>query len=197
MNNDINNSTEPKKSNRRYWTAGIIAVLGLTTVLGAQAYTGSRIARHVNIESAFSGEQGKVWNTGWRRSGSHFGSMSAEEREKQIVRMVKHLAVEIDATSEQQTKLVTLIKTVAEDMLPMRDKMHESRQQALKLLTAANIDRDAIEAMRLAKLAEVDTISKNLATAVADAADILTPEQRLTVIERIATFSKMRGHWKH
>jgi protein CpxP len=197
MNNDTNKSTEPKKPGRRYWTAGIIAVLSLTTVLGAQAYTGSRIAQHVNIESAFSGEHGKVWKTGWRRGGSHFGSMSAEEREKQIVRMVKHLAVEIDATSEQQTKLVTLIKSVAEDMLPMKAKMHESREQALKLLTATTIDREAIETMRLAKLAEADTISKNLVTAVADAAEILTPEQRKTVAERIETFRKMRGHRKH
>ena len=197
MNNEVNNSSAPKKSNRRYWTAGIIAVLGLTTVLGAQAYTGSRIAQHVNIENAFSGEHGKVWKTGWRRGGSHFGSMSAEEREKQIVRVVKHLAVEIDATSEQQTKLVTLIKSVAEDLLPMREKMKESREQALKLLTAPTIDRGAIETMRLAKLAEADTISKNLATAIADAAEILTPEQRKTVAERIETFRSMRGRWKH
>ncbi len=198
MTNNINSPKKPSNTRKGYITAGIIAALGLATVLGAQAYTGSRIAQHVNIENNYSGSDGKVWKSSWRRGGgSHFGSMSAEEREKQITRMVKHLAVEIDATDEQQTKLVSLIKSVADDMLPMRDKMRKSREEVIKLLTAPTIDRGAIEAMRVAKLAEADMVSKNLATAIADAAEILTAEQRKTVAERIETFRSMRGRWKH
>lgn len=197
MNDSYNKSTISKKPRRRFITAGILAVMGITTILGAQAYTGSNVAKHVNIEKEYSGGYAKVWKTGWRGGGKHFGSMSAAEREKQIVRMVKHLAVEIDATDEQQAKLVTLIKSVADDMLPMRDKMRESREQAIKLLTAPSVDRAALETMRVEKLAEADVISKNLTKAVADAAEILTPEQRQTVADRIETFRNMKGRWRH
>ena len=198
MTNEFEKNNGPAKSRKGYITAGVIAVLGLATVWGAQAYTGSRIAQHVSIENNYSGHDGKIWNSSWRHGGgSHFGSMSAEDREKQITRMVKHLAVEIDATDEQQTKLITLVKSVAEDMLPMKEKMQKSREEVIKLLTASTIDRGAIEAMRVAKLAEADTVSKNLANAIADAAEILTAEQRKTVAERIETFRSMRGHWKH
>lgn len=197
MTQEFNKSPKPANRKRNYIAAGVIAVLGLSTVLGAQAYTGSRLSQHINIENVYSGEDGKIWKTGWGHRGPGFSKMSPAEREKQIVRVVKHLAVEIDATEEQQTKLVTLIKSVAADMMPMKDKMRASREEALKLLTAPTIDREAIEAMRVAKLAEADTISKNLATAVADAAEILTPEQRKTVAERIETFRSMRGGWRH
>ena len=198
MTNNINSPKKPTNTRKGYITAGIIAALGLATVLGAQAFTGSRIAQHVSIESNYSGNDGKIWKSSWRRGGgSHFGSMSIEEREKLIIRMVKHLAVEIDATDEQQTKLVTLIKTVAEDMLPMKVKMRKSREEVIKLLTAPVIDRGAIEAMRVAKLAEADTVSKKLATAITDAAEVLTAGQRTTVADRIETFRSMRGRWKH
>ncbi len=197
MNQQPNKLPKPANRKRSYIAAGSIAVLGLTTVLGAQAYTGSRISQHINIEKAYSGDSGKVWKTGWRGGGSHFGSMSEAEREKHITRMVKHLAVEIDASAEQQTTLVALIKSVATEMMPMKEKMQQSREMAIKLLTAPTIDREAIEAMRVAKLAEADSVSKTLAAAVADAAEILTPEQRKTVAERIESFRKMRGGWRH
>lgn len=197
MSNDINNTQTHKKPRRRYITAGILAVLGMTTVLGAQAYTGSRMAQHVNIEKEYAGSSGKIWKTGWRGGGKHFGSMSAADREKQITRIVGHLAVEIDATDDQKQKLVTLIKSVADDMLPMRDKMRESREEAIKLLTAATVDRAALETMRAKKLAEAELISKNLTRAVADAAEILTAEQRQTVADRIETFRGMKGRWRH
>ena len=197
MSNEIRKVGKSPKSKGKIITAGILAILGVSTVLGAQAYTGSRLAQHVNIEGEYSDGSGKIWKTGWRGGGRHFGSMSAAEREKQIARMVGHLAVEIDATDEQQEKLVTLIKSVADDMLPMKEKMRESREEAIKILTAATVDRAALETMRVEKLAEADTISKNLTKAVADAAEILAAEQRQTVADRIEMFHKMKGRWRH
>ncbi len=189
-------TTQPKPKKRNYIIGGIVAVMGLTTVLGAQAYSNSRIAAHINVERAYSGDHGKVWKTGWRRGGHGFSEMSAEDREKHIVRMVKHLAIEVDATDAQQTQLVGVIKDFTGEILPLKEAMKADREEVIKLLTAATIDRDALETLRTKKLADAEEISKKLVDAVADAAEILTAEQRKTVADRIDTLGKMRG-WRH
>lgn len=197
MNQPPNDINKPVKRRRGYVTAAIIAALGLTTILGAQAYSGSRMAQHIEIESAYSSTDGKVWNVGFRRNKTHFSDMSADDREKQIKRMVGHLAVEIEASDEQKAQLVTLARSVIDELLPMRDKMKGSREEVIKLLSAPTIDRAALEALRKAKLGEADIASQSLVKAVADAAEILTAEQRATLVARIETFRSMRGRWRH
>jgi periplasmic protein CpxP/Spy len=93
-------------------------------------------------------------------------------------RMVRHLAIEIDATAEQQSKLQGIVKGALQDLLPMREKALAVRQQARDLLTQPTIDRGAIEKLRADQIAAADTASKRIVQALGDAADVLTPEQR-------------------
>ena len=187
----------PQPKTRSYIIGGFLAVLGLSTVFGAQAYSNSRLAGHIGVEKDFSGSYGKIIKTGWRHSGPRFGEMSATEREKHVTRIIKHVAVEIDASDAQQTQLVALITELAGEMMPLREKMLADREEVIKLLTAPVVDRAALEALRTTKLAEADEVSKKLVDAVADAAEILTAEQRKTVAERVEEFSKMRRGWRH
>jgi Spy/CpxP family protein refolding chaperone len=60
------------------------------------------------------------------------------------------------------------------------------------LLSAATIDRAAIEALRAEQVALADATSKRLAQALADTADVLTPEQRVKLAERV---SRRMGRW--
>jgi len=64
------------------------------------------------------------------------------------------------------------------DLLPMREKLLAARATARDLLTQQTIDRAAIEKFRADQIAVHDATSKRLVQAVADAAEILTPEQR-------------------
>ena len=73
---------------------------------------------------------------------------SGHDFNERIERMVKHLAVEVDATPEQQQKLTAIAKSAAKDLEPLRGQAMETRKQALELLSAPNIDRAAIEKLR-------------------------------------------------
>jgi Spy/CpxP family protein refolding chaperone len=110
-------------------------------------------------------------------------------------RMVRHLAIEIDASFEQQDKLRALAKAAIRDILPMREKAWFARREMRVLLTQPTVDRAAIEKFRLEQLALADTFSKRVAQALADTAEILTPEQRRQIDERLMKFREFQRGW--
>ncbi len=179
------NQKPPIKPRKRIFialaaTAGI-AFAGVFTV---QAVADSKTYQHFKTEY--------VNKAAWSGHGhKRFADLSDAEIEKRIDRIVKHVAIEIDATDEQRAKIVSLLTAVAMDMKPVRERMLASRDELHALLVADQIDRAALEAMRVERLAEVDQISKNLVTAVADVAEVLTPDQRKVLNERIIELRSM------
>ena len=100
--------------------------------------------------------------------------------------MLKHLYVEIDATDEQKGRLAPIVKDAVKELLPLREKVRDARQQAIELLAAERVDRDAIERLRAGQIAIADQASKRFSRALADAAEVLTPAQRKSLAERAA-----------
>jgi Spy/CpxP family protein refolding chaperone len=100
-------------------------------------------------------------------------------------RMIRHLAVEIDATNEQQDKIKTILHATVKDVLPVRDKMLAARATARELLSQPTVDRAALEKLRAEQIATHEAVSKQIVQAVADAADALTPEQRRKIIDML------------
>jgi len=113
--------------------------------------------------------------------------------DRHIERVIKHLAVEADASADQQAKLVAIAKGAVNDLLPLREKLQANRGQALDLFTAGNVDRAAIERLRGEQLALVETASKRISEALGDAAEVLNPEQRRTLVDRVSHFG---GWWR-
>lgn len=130
----------------------------------------------------------------WHGDGMMGGSLDPAEIDARVARMVKHLAVEVDATKEQQEKLTQIASAAAKDMLPLRDKLREGRDQARALLTQPTVDRAAIERLRADKLATMDALSKRASQAIADAAEVLTLEQRKELADRFPPFGGRHGH---
>jgi Spy/CpxP family protein refolding chaperone len=62
-------------------------------------------------------------------------------------------------------------------------------------LTQPSIDRAALEALRAEQLALADAASKRFIQALGDAAEVLTPEQRRNLDERIRELRERRGFW--
>lgn len=122
--------------------------------------------------------------------GAPFDPARAEDRAD---RMIRHLAIEIDATAEQQNKLRTIAKEAVKDLVPLREKAQSARQRGRELLTAPTIDRAAIEAFRAEQIAVADEASKRIAKALGDAAEVLTPEQRHKIDDRLEW---RRSHWR-
>ena len=108
-------------------------------------------------------------------------------------RALKHLYVEIDATDAQKQQLAPIVKGAARDLLPLRAKMHDARRQAVELLSQQTIDRAALETLRADQLKLAEMASQRFTQALADVADVLTPDQRKQLAERITRWQGRRG----
>jgi periplasmic protein CpxP/Spy len=168
-------ATAPAPQRRRGW-------LFVSTIALAAALSGAAASHAVS--------QG-YWN-GPGFMGRPFDPARVEDGAD---RAVRHLAVEVDATPEQQEKLRGIVKGAIKDLLPMREKALSARERGRVLLTQPTIDRPAIEALRAEQLALGDAASKRFTQALADAAEVLSPEQRRKIDERVTAFRERWGYW--
>jgi periplasmic protein CpxP/Spy len=176
--------TETPPRHYRLWIVLALAAgltIGLLTAAFAQSY---------GWHSDFMG--------GWHRGGwGRGGPLSPAQIDDRIDRGSKHLAIELDATAEQQQKLATIAKSALHDLLPLREKAQAARGQALALLTAP-VDREAIERLRAEQMGVAEMASKRIAQALGDASDVLTPEQRRKIADRVtASHGPPWARWRH
>lgn len=146
---------------------------------------------------------GKAMSQGVGPLGSHFSPTSAitrafmptsvEDATDRAGRIARHLAVEVDATYEQEQKLIELAKGVAGDVYGMRRQMMDARKKGIELLKAPTVDRAAVEALRVEQMGRIDAMSKRLSTAVADAGEVLNAEQRTKLANRVEELRQ--GRW--
>jgi periplasmic protein CpxP/Spy len=166
----------------------VVAIAGAAVGAFAVSPQAHRVLAHVpGIAAAAAPFDGP----GWR--GGLFDSMIEAVVEDRADRMVRHLSIEIDATAEQQDKLRTIVRNAVKELLPMREKIMSARTTARDLLTQQTVDREAIERFRTDMLATHDTVSKRIVQAVADAAEVLTPEQRRRISDMVA--ARRGGPW--
>ncbi len=132
----------------------------------------------------------------WRPGAFMMGSFSPAAVEDRVDRMIRHLAIEIDANADQQEKLRAIAKTAVKDLIPLREKAQAARERGHVLLTQPAIDRAAIEALRAEQMALADQASRRFAQALGDAAEVLTVEQRRKIDDRV-TWLRNRWHGWH
>ena len=90
----------------------------------------------------------------------------------------------VDGTPEQKTKIAEIAKAAIKDLQPMRAAFHGARDKLAAALKAEKVDRAAIEQLRTEQVALGETASKRASQALTDAAEVLTPQQRATLVER-------------
>ena len=129
---------------------------------------------------------------GWRGGFMH-GPMDPAAMEAHLDRMAQHLYVEIAATDTQKKQLDPIVKAAARDLMGLRGQMRDERRQALAVLTSDPIDRTALEAIRLQHVQRTDQMSQRVTQALADVANVLTPEQRRQLAERVEHMHGPRG----
>jgi Spy/CpxP family protein refolding chaperone len=165
---------------RRRW-------LFVTTVALAAAFSGALATNAVSHYRFGPGYwHGRAWG----------GPLSQAQIEDRVDRAVRHIAIELDATPEQQDKLRTIAKGTVKDLVPMRDKAREARERGAALLIQPKLDRSAIEAFRTEQMALADAASKRFAQALADVAEVLTPEQRQKVHEHLQARKRFWRGWQ-
>lgn len=171
------NTAAPKGFRKRTWIAAVAGVALLTgTVAG------------------IAGQRGHGFMGGGHHGG--FERMSEGDVERMVERFVGRASDRLDLTADQETRMTSIATAAAQEMRPLRQEMRETRREIRTLLLEGDsVDRAALEALRTARLADLDRISATMLTAAADAAEVLTPEQRAQVQERMG--KRGHGHRRH
>jgi Spy/CpxP family protein refolding chaperone len=160
---------------------------GLVTaaVVAATALGGIAVARAVNDPPQFGGPGAFMQAGPFSHRGFPFAAMDPATIQDRADKAVRHFAIEVDATPEQQEKLRVIVHALVNDLLPLRGNHAEVAQRVRSLLTQQTIDPAAIEKLRAEQIGKLDTASKRITQAIVEAAQVLTPEQRLKVAERM------------
>lgn len=129
--------------------------------------------------------------TAKQHDGKH-ARMSPEHMEKRAERMINRMVP--DATPEQKAKLAAIAKSTFGELRPLNQKIRTARAENMKLLAQPTIDRNALEKARQTQQQLADQRSRLITKAYADAAEVLTPAQRVEVAKHLA---KKRHHFGH
>lgn len=177
--NDRNAPPVRKAGAGRRWmlAAAIVAAVGTTGLAGA-SYAGEAMAGMHGGHGGKGGHGGQGGHGGARHHG-----MDPARAAKHIDRMIAKIAPE--ATPQQQARLKEIANAAFADLKPLRAELRATHARVHQLLMAPAVDRAALEALRVEQVQRFDAVSKRMTAALADAADVLTPEQRLRMAEHM------------
>jgi len=115
----------------------------------------------------------------------HAGLMAMDPAamDAHIDHMVEQFAA--DASPDQKARVAAIAKAAMAELRPTHDQFRQAHARAHALLTAAVIDRAALEQLRVEQIQRMDLMSRRILAAIEDAADVLTPEQRVKFAEQL------------
>jgi periplasmic protein CpxP/Spy len=172
MDKQQTNQSASKPNPKRRW-----AIVGIGSAIAAGLITISALGH------AGPGKHGHHGHGMW-------AEMSPEDAGKRIDKMVNWVLDDVGATADQKQRVAQIAKEAAQELMPMRKQHNEARGRAVDLFAQPSIDRAAIEQLRAEELQLGEAASKRITKAIADAAEVLTPEQR---VKLAAEWKKRRG----
>ncbi len=155
-NIETNKTTEPTIQKRSHWKTFAIS---LTAIVGLILIVGGLSA-------------------GYGPPGKHGGMVFSE-------RFVDRMLDKVDASNEQVTQVKAVINNYKPSLQNMRGNKGNFRKEIATLLQAPTIDRAALESLREQHLINMEKHSTIFVKMAADIADILTQEQRKTLVDKM------------
>ena len=106
---------------------------------------------------------------------------------------VAHMLRKLDATEDQEERIQVIVGDAIDELALAHGPRGEGREEFSALLTAETIDREALEAMRRRHLDRADQMSAVATEHLGEVLEVLTPEQRQQLKERMLKHHKRRG----
>lgn len=95
---------------------------------------------------------------------------------------------QVNADESQRQKAKTIVRDTIDALFPLKLEHQASRQAFIDALSQPNVNRAALEQIRQDEMQRADTASTRLVQAIADIAEVLTPQQRTQLIELATRF---------
>lgn len=130
---------------------------------------------------------------GWHRlhGGWGHGRGGSPEAMREHVQVgVKWALRSVDASEDQQQRVSAILAAGLEQAVKLKERHQENREAFAAGLAGASVDRAALEEARKAELTLAEEASLVLVKTLADAAEVLTPEQRKELLEHAHRFRR-------
>ncbi len=153
----MSNPTHTPPPRHRLWIAGVALagafLAGGVTVGGLAVAAGPEMAMH------------------------HMTGSPAQMHARMMAHVSKMLD-QVGATADQKSRIETILHAGFEPMAAMHADMRQTHASLHAILSAPTVDRAALEQLRAGEIARIDRASRGVTSALADAAEVLTPDQR-------------------
>ncbi len=99
--------------------------------------------------------------------------------------MIDHMLDGLNASDAQRTQIKQIAVQAAADLKAQAEAGRGLRQRAMQIFTAPTVDAAAAEQLRQQTLQQHDQMSRRITQAMLAVANVLTPEQRAKIGERL------------
>lgn len=130
---------------------------------------------------------------GHRCFGRHHGAMSPEAMRQRVDFATDWMLTKVKATDEQKVKVKEIVGAAVTDLTGLRETHRSNREALMEALTADSVDRERLETLRRSELDLAERASQRITLALADVADVLTPEQRRGLADLARSFGGPMG----
>jgi periplasmic protein CpxP/Spy len=129
-------------------------------------------------------QEGRGFHGPWRGGWSHH-RMTPEAAKEHMQVAAKWALQGIDANPMQQERVNKALGGAIDDLFRLKEQHQANREAFAAQLGGPSIDRAALEEIRKSELALADEASRRFVQAMADVAEVLTPEQRQQLLEHV------------
>lgn len=174
MTHETNETKQPDSGKpRRPWRR-----LAIAAVIGSMA-AGVGLTAFAHGGGPFGGGGHRGWHMG------PGGQTDPEAMKRRVDASVRWMLADINATEAQQQRIAGIVEATMKEMAPLREKHREARRSVMELLAKPTVDRAAIESIRAQEIQSADAMSKRFVQSLTEVAEVLTPEQRAQLAEKM------------
>ena len=94
----------------------------------------------------------------------------------------------VEATEDQKGQAKRIVSEAFDELQPLVQEHRTSHEALVEELGKAQVDPEAIERLRRSQVDLIDRASKELSGSLTEIAEILTPEQRVELLETVRKF---------